>query len=561
MNETLKSKWRRAAAFIARTVVRLWPQETKDWGRAFAAELPEIEGFRSSIRWLMGGTMLLTRERLRHFLNSFGRPLGVSAGGALEIAVKTSMHAPRTPRVVTLLLLLTSMAILAQPEMRTCLSTALSANSMESWSDPQWRSVHRLENEAARTGDAKLFAILSLLSTNERHGTQTDLEDKAIAKDPSFTWLEYHFPQSEQTERLRKWDPDNAAIRLIPAELRFAKIEEETRETSGYVRGPGHGLTLLEKAAAADKEWLAEMDYGFSAPKYDTYTLRQLKLIRDVTRQYGVSDPDIAAKLLYGQRLPNFLNLRSYADIVLDQAAQAEDRGNTAEAMAGASKVLHFARNMQLHGRSSIEYAIAATLAEQACERLGPLLERAGRKEEAALVGFELAQWKAVIEGLKLRNPNRRESQPTALAWTELSIHVAAVAVVGLIVASLAGLTVLLLRNRAVAASRDWRDTFSATVVDLAPMLLLFATVTLFLAYHPYALVYQSYLERADQLPNAEAMESFLSIAIVAHVWPETIEQTIRPPQGTYVLWLSATVLLSALGAFLMYRMRPRRTV
>jgi hypothetical protein len=92
-------------------------------------------------------------------------------------------------------------------------------------------------------------------------------------------------------------------------------------------------------------------------------------------------------------------------------------------------------------------------------------------------------------------------------------------------------------------------------------MLLLFATVTLFLAYHPYALVYQSYLERADQLPNAEAMESFLSIAIVAHVWPETIEQTIRPPQGTYVLWLSATVLLSALGAFLMYRMRPRRTV
>lgn len=558
MNETLQFNWRRLAAFGARIIVRLWPQETKEWGRAFAAELPEIEGLRSSIRWLMGETMLLTRERLRHFLKSFGRPFGVPAGGPLEAVVKSSLRAPRTPRIVTLLLLLTSVAILAQPEMRTCLSAALSANSVDCWSDPQWRSVHRLEKEAARTGDAKLLAVLSLLSMDERSGKQTKLAEEAIAKDPSFTWLEYRYPPADTTERLRKWDPDNAVVRLATAELRFEKIEVATRGTTGYVRHRNHELTSLEKAAAADTDWMAAMDYAFSASKYDTYTLQQLQLFRDVARQYGVSDPDIAFKLLVAQRLPYFSNLLTYARILLDRAAKAEGRGDTATAVAEASKVLDFAQNMQLHSRTLLEEVIAAELAQPACENLQSALERAGRKEEAALAGSELAQWKAVIEGVKLRNPRARESQPTALAWTALSIHVCAFAVITLAVAFFASLVFLSLRNRSPMNSRGWLLTVSSVAVELAPLLLLFATVTLFFAYHP-SLVYQSYLERGDQLPNAEAMESFLSAAMVAHMWPETIEQTIRPPQGTYVLWLSATVLLSMLAAFLIYRMLPRR--
>lgn len=562
MSETPKSVWRRLAAFSARIIVRLWPQETKDWGRAFAAELPEIEGLRSSIRWLMGGTMLLTRERFRHLLKSFGRPFGVAAGGPLETVVKSSMRAPRIPRVVTVLLLLVSLAILLHPEVRTSLGAALSLNSgAGSWNPSKWRSVRKLQKEAARTGDPRLLAVLSLLYDAKDDKRGDLLAEEAIGKDPSFTWLEYRYPPSElaQLQRLQKWDPDNAAIRLLPAESLFEKIYSASHDASGVVRGDRHELTSLEKAAAANPEWLAAMDYAFSASKYDTYASQQLQLLRDVTRTYGVSDPDIALKLLYMQRLPYFPNLVAYTHIVLYHVSEAEARKDTAAALDGPWKILHFAQNMQLRSRSSLEELIAAILAQQACENLQPMLERAGRKEEAALIGFELVQWKAVIESVKLRNTSAREAQSTALAWTALAIHAAAFAVVGLAAACLAGLTFLSLRSRVAVESRGWLLTLSSLTVELAPLLLLFATATLFFAYHPYAQVYQSYLERGRPLPNAEAMESFLSAAMVAHVLPETIEQTVQSPHGTYLLWLSATVLLSMLAALLIYRMLPRR--
>src|SRR5215469_14625875 len=52
---------------------RALPDETKEWGRAFAAELPEIQTPFESLHWLIGGIMLLRRERLRHAVKSLAR--------------------------------------------------------------------------------------------------------------------------------------------------------------------------------------------------------------------------------------------------------------------------------------------------------------------------------------------------------------------------------------------------------------------------------------------------------------------------------------------------------
>src|SRR6266852_4089881 len=99
MPNAFENKWEPFATLSARVIVRLWPEETKDWARAYAAELPEIESFSASLRWLLGGFMLLTRERLRHFLKSLVRPVGVPPDGPLEAARKTSLRFPRTPRL------------------------------------------------------------------------------------------------------------------------------------------------------------------------------------------------------------------------------------------------------------------------------------------------------------------------------------------------------------------------------------------------------------------------------------------------------------------------------
>lgn len=50
------------SAFLARRIVWLWPRETKEWGLAFEAELPEITTPLASARWVMGGAVLLARE-------------------------------------------------------------------------------------------------------------------------------------------------------------------------------------------------------------------------------------------------------------------------------------------------------------------------------------------------------------------------------------------------------------------------------------------------------------------------------------------------------------------
>src|SRR6185369_14037043 len=171
MENALQQKWNSIAAFGVSTIVRLWPEETKDWARAFAAELPEIEGFSESVRWLLGGVMLLTRERFRHFLKSLGRPAGLGATDPLGAVIKSSRRVPRTPRVVTAMLLGASLAILLHPE--------------------AWSTFHDLQRKAAETGDARLLALLSLL--NHNNSDRARLGSEAIAKDPSFIWLAYRY--------------------------------------------------------------------------------------------------------------------------------------------------------------------------------------------------------------------------------------------------------------------------------------------------------------------------------------------------------------------------------
>jgi hypothetical protein len=76
MGDAHEPIWQRLATRCARVIVRLWPADTKDWGRAFAAELPHLQGSSASTWWLIGGAMLLTREHVRSFWRSLGRPLG-----------------------------------------------------------------------------------------------------------------------------------------------------------------------------------------------------------------------------------------------------------------------------------------------------------------------------------------------------------------------------------------------------------------------------------------------------------------------------------------------------
>jgi len=264
----------RFSVFLARGIVRLWPAETREWGLAFEAELPEITTPLASLRWAIGGIMLLARERWKSFFRSVGRPIGVTAGSLLETHLRDSSRVPRTPRFVTLLLFLASAAILLHPDVRSCillsfrnLSTGVLENSLV-WEWPShWGSVRRLFKEAETNRDPKLLALLSLLSADNNERLR--LSEEAIQKDSSLTWLDYEqFRNQEHTfvlpesrlEQLQEWDPGNGAFLELAARAAAYRAGEEWAVCNGpnsdmYKEAASHKWTKLRLMRNGFRRW------------------------------------------------------------------------------------------------------------------------------------------------------------------------------------------------------------------------------------------------------------------------------------------------------------------
>lgn len=280
-------------------IVRLWPDQTKQWGRAFEAELSEITDPFASLRWLMGSVVLLAREGWKSFFESLGRPFGVPHGGPAELPGKNWARVPHTPRWATMLLLLASAAIFSHPEVRESLSRVFENYTHSGWEPSQWRSVKKLHKEAETNRDPQLLAWLSLLSTDQAE--RILLSQEAIEKDPSLTWLDYeqslfplndlsnqHYLSMDRIERLQRWDPDNAVPHLLMAEV----ISEPLR-SEPWLAPTRTGTKIIEweTKISRDSRWLAEMEKAFSAPKYDHYMLRKFQLVRAVRENTGLRAP------------------------------------------------------------------------------------------------------------------------------------------------------------------------------------------------------------------------------------------------------------------------------
>jgi hypothetical protein len=79
MSDCRKSRWYAAIVSAAALIESLWPRETKQWGRALAAEVHEIRSFSEAIAWLIGGAMLLGCEHVRSLWRILARPTGLRA--------------------------------------------------------------------------------------------------------------------------------------------------------------------------------------------------------------------------------------------------------------------------------------------------------------------------------------------------------------------------------------------------------------------------------------------------------------------------------------------------
>ena len=515
--------------------------------------------------------MLLTRERWKSFLGSFGRPIGVTAGSPLEPLIKNANRVPRTPRIVTLLLLAAAGLILLHPDVRSCIR--MSVRSMSTgyrdfaWQPLRWNSVKRLCKEAEKNRDPKLLALLALLSTD--NAERLRLSDEAIRGDASLTWLDYelgatgpwgpddshtfHTLAPERMARLRKWDPDNTMPRELAAQIAAYRAGAQWGSISWPNQTGKYGLGIdgSEDQPPPDSKWLAAMDEVFSSAKYDNYSTQQFELVRYATDKYRVRDPDIALYVLVRRRIPNLLSLRSYNNWLLSQSLRKEKIGDTAGALADARKALQFAQRMSLGQKTTIEALMAGTLGIAACKRLQPLLENHGHAEEASLVAFQMASWNADIERIRFTNRSQGRVGQEAAEWASMTILMAMILILLAGLASFVGALVLWLK-RTSAEARSRPLVLSSWALDAAPIVLLGTCSIVYLAYQPFAQAYSAYFSAEQPVGNFEGLYAAGS---VTHVLPYSVTRVATP----VLFWTVTTVALSLLAAFLLVRMVARR--
>jgi hypothetical protein len=507
MPEESISAWQGAAVFLARIIVRLWPEQTKKWGRAFEAELSGITDPVASLRWLAGGLMLLTREWWRSFFEGLGRPIGVPPGGPAQIPGKNWTRVPRTPRWATVLLLLATATIVTHREMRETFSNVWRKNTNPRLEPADWHSVKKLRKEAEINRDPQLLAWLSLLATDPAERIR--LSEGAIDKDSSLTWLDYeqsllplhdpshqHYLGMDRIERVQRWDPDNAVPHFLMAEV----IGEPLRSQALRAQITNGPKIEWQKKITQDSRWLAEMEGAFSAPKYDNYMLQEFQLAGAVSKKYGIADAYPTLYILMRSRMLQFEMVQAYADHLLDVGEEAERLGNMSTAASAYWQIPGFSERLST-GQQPIEKVVATALGMKAGAKLQPVLKSMDRANAAELVGFQIAEWAAWRE-----HHFKKDIQDWRVARRDgLTIQVITFAVVLLSAMFVLSQVIVWFGRRTPLELRGKRYTLFCQMADVGPLLILVSSTVLFFVYHPYAQAYKNYLNHR-WLPDIDSM-------------------------------------------------------
>lgn len=548
----------RLAAWLARAVVRVWPGESRHWGLALEAELSEIEGPGASLRWAIGGVMLLIRAWWNHVMRSWMRPAGVPEGGPLAEFAKNASRVPRTPRFVTALLLLSSVGLLLTADSRQALSTGFHAWREDS-ADQFHKRVQELREEAKRTQDPRLLAF-GALAYSDDNNERLNFAREAVRRDPSLAWIYAKIrlnetpccmlhPLDEQgIIALQKWDPENALPRILAADLTFEHIEKDW-----FDKGM-QGTFNVDKAAQQNPNWLAAMNSAFRAPKFDSYQAQEFALYRDIATRYDIREADFVLRIFWNSgEWQSQRQISLYNHLLWDNGDAALARGKLDDAAALYREPLIFAEQVLGQDQTAIAPFELPFVKRTSYQKLIPVLEKMGRKDEESLAQFQLL---SVETELQTASTARRWRWLDADGWTGMAIRSLALAipVLGLII--LFCLIFLFLGRSKDLNSRGRSFAFASWGIDCAPLLLLTACVGIFAVWQPLAL---SYWKTMSFPWNSSTLNDLMDAVLSPYAMPASYNTFSQNYLNAYHYWVAAVVGLSMIAFYIMVRGMLRR--
>jgi hypothetical protein len=548
----------RLAAWLARAVVRVWPGESRHWGLALEAELTEIEGPSASLRWAIGGAMLLTRAWWNHLMRSWLRPAGVPEGGPLAEFAKNASRVPRTPRFVTALLLIASVGLLLTADSREALSTGFHAWREDS-ADQFYKRVLKLREEAKRTQDTQLLAFAALAYSDDNN-ERLNFAKEAVRRDPSLTWIYSKIrlnekpccmlhPLDEQgVIALQKWDPENALPRILAADVIFEHIEK-----AWYDKGM-QGSSNVDKATQQDSKWLSAMNSAFRAPKFDSYQSQEFALYRDIAYRYDIRGGDLVLGIFWNSgEWQSYRQISLYNQLLWDNGDAALARGKLDDAAALYREPLIFAEQVLGQDQTAIAPFELPFVKRTSYQKLIPVFEKMGRKDDESLAQFQL---QSVESELQTASTARRWRWLDADGWTGLAIRSLALAIPVLGFLILICLGFLFLGRSKDLNSRGRSFAFASWGIDCAPLLLLTACVGIFAVWQPLAL---SYSKTMSSPWNSSTLNDLMDAVLSPYAMPASYNAFSQNYLNAYHCWVAAVVGLSMIAFYIMLRGILRR--
>ncbi|HTQ96078.1 MAG TPA: hypothetical protein VMH89_04695, partial [Candidatus Acidoferrum sp.] len=493
VNPPRSSLLARAALNSMDLVVRHWPESSRQWGQAMLAELGEISEPTAAMHWALGGLVVFSRALGERFLDWIQMPAGSGFSGTELTSNGQGPRFPKHSRLATAVVLLAAAGLLFLPIGREAVGTIKASWHGFRPTGSDVRDLEKLAAKAEKEKDARTLAFVALSYSFDYPEPRRAMEyaDKAVALDPSLVWIyasHYHTPEvmSQMTERLEKLkqaDPDNAFAYLVLARSKSGNGLQVKYRTPDQI-----SEALIQNGA-----WKQEMDAAFRAPKFDGYFQKHEELSQETWRKYPTLSPTLIAVPLWQHTSLDFMELRTYTDLRVKQALQAEEAGNIQEAEKQLGEVVRVGKMMASAKGSEVERMFGAGVYKRGLGGFEKLYQATGNESGLNATRTQLQQVEAESNSKVQSYVGWRENIAKEFRRLAMLVQRSAILCMVLVIAVVLSLAML-------EAGRIFRWKPSSPgrrtmgfVADYGPVFLLLSCGVMLWSFRPIAEAFEQY--------------------------------------------------------------------
>jgi hypothetical protein len=305
---------------------------------------------------------------------------------------------------------------------------------------------------------------------------------------------------------------------------------------------------------AEDAAWIELMHRAFQAPRFDSYDRQHQQLVQEVWAREPTLSPVLLAYAIWSRKRPDLLNLKTYTELMIEQAREARGAGNTGQAEQILREITGFGDRMTKGSATDLfEQVVGLGISRQGLTELQVLYRADGRYNDEKTVSAQLSEARARADQSIPSLGLFYETKVAPFRHRALVVQVAAFLIVLLAIASVLSWLLLELRPLWLRQRRTAADSMLQGIANCAPIGLVVACLTFLFSFRPFARFLDDSRFAHSPLPDAR---------VLLDGWWALIEvpNPVAYFAGLRQWWVLVTTVLSVVLAFILLRGIVRRS-